>query len=59
MDIDLFRGLMTALLFVLFVGLWVRSWNPKRKPEFDAAAQLPLEDDQRPPATEDEMEQRS
>lgn len=46
MDINLFRGLMTALLLVLFVGLWVWAWLPARKKHFEEAARLPLEDDQ-------------
>jgi len=41
-------GIISALLLALFVGGWIWAWSPKRKPEFDAAARLPLseEDDQ-------------
>lgn len=46
MDINLFRGLMTALLLVLFVGIWIWAWLPSRKKAFDEAARLPLEDDE-------------
>ncbi len=44
-------GIVTAVLMVLFVAGWIGVWSPKRKKEFDAAAQLPLE--------EDEMENRA
>jgi cytochrome c oxidase cbb3-type subunit 4 len=37
-------GIITSLLLVLFVGAWLWAWSPKRKPEFDAAARLPLEE---------------
>ena len=59
MDMGLFRGLVTALLLVLFVGLWFRSWSKKRKDEYDALANMPLEDDQRPPASNSNREQHS
>ena len=49
MDMDLIRGLLTAVLFVLFIGLWLRSWSKKRHSEYDAAAQLPLEEGDAPP----------
>lgn len=38
-------GLITAALLLLFIGGWIWVWLPARKPEFDAAARLPLEDD--------------
>lgn len=38
-------GIVTTLLLVLFVGGWVWAWSPKRKKEFDAAAQLPLDEE--------------
>jgi cytochrome c oxidase cbb3-type subunit 4 len=39
-------GIVTAVLLVLFVGGWIWAWSPKHKAEFDAAAQLPLADDE-------------
>lgn len=57
MDIGTVRGLITLAILILFVGLWAWSWSRKRKPEYDAAAQLPLaDDDGRPPAKEVEKE---
>jgi cytochrome c oxidase cbb3-type subunit IV len=38
-------GIITAVLMVLFLGGWVWLWRPQRKAEFDAAAQLPLAED--------------
>ena len=57
MDIGTARGLITLVIFVLFVGLWAWTWSRKRKPDFDEAAQLPLQDDDdRPPGEEFEKE---
>ena len=49
MDMGVLRGLITAAVLVLFVGIWAWSFSRKRRPDFDAAAQLPLEDDTAPP----------
>jgi cytochrome c oxidase cbb3-type subunit IV len=38
-------GIITAVLMLLFLGGWVWVWRPERKAEFDAAAQLPLAED--------------
>jgi len=54
-----FRGIVTAVLLVLFIGLWFRSWSSKRKDEYDAAARMPLGDDERPPETNNDREQHS
>ncbi|MCA1798834.1 MAG: cbb3-type cytochrome c oxidase subunit 3 [Xanthomonadaceae bacterium] len=45
MDINLFRGLMTALLLVIFIGIVIWAWMPARKKRFDEAARLPLDDE--------------
>jgi cytochrome c oxidase cbb3-type subunit 4 len=39
-------GIITAILLLLFIGGSVWVWRPARKAEFDAAAQLPLVDDE-------------
>jgi len=59
MDLGLIRGLITAILLVLFIGLWIYSWSRKRSNVYEAASQLPLEDDSHPPADNKEMEQHS
>ena len=46
MDIILFHSVWTVLLLVLFIGIWAWAWSKKRKGAFDAAARLPLEDDE-------------
>jgi len=45
MDINTFRGIVTAVLLVLFISLVVWAWSKRRRPDFDAAARLPLEDE--------------
>lgn len=42
-------GIVTAILLVLFLVGWVWAWRPARKPEFDAAARLPLMDNEETP----------
>ncbi|HEY4583511.1 MAG TPA: cbb3-type cytochrome c oxidase subunit 3 [Lysobacter sp.] len=39
-------GIVTALLLVLFIGGWIWAWRPSRKAEFDAAARLPLKENE-------------
>ncbi|MDR2872079.1 MAG: cbb3-type cytochrome c oxidase subunit 3 [Xanthomonadaceae bacterium] len=39
-------GIVTAILMVLFIGGWIWAWSPRRKAEFDAAAKMPLSDDE-------------
>ena len=46
MDINDFRGLLTAILLFSFVGLWVWAWSSRRRTDFEASASLPLEEDQ-------------
>ena len=59
MDIGTVRGLVTAAILVLFVGIWAWSWSRKRRDDFDAASRMPLGDDTKPPANEDMKEQQS
>jgi cytochrome c oxidase cbb3-type subunit IV len=41
-------GIVTALLLAVFTGAWVWAWRPARRDSFEAAAQLPLEQDAGP-----------
>lgn len=45
MDVATFHGLWTAALLVIFIGIVVWAWSGKRKRDFDAAARMALEDD--------------
>jgi cytochrome c oxidase cbb3-type subunit 4 len=45
MDINDFRGIITAVVFVAFIGIWVWAWSSRRKKDFDRSAALPLEED--------------
>jgi cytochrome c oxidase cbb3-type subunit 4 len=39
-------GIVTGILLLLFVGGWIWAWRPARKVEFDAAARMPLNDEE-------------
>lgn len=45
MDTNLLRGALLVTLIIAFLGMWVWAWSKKRKPEFDQAARMPLEED--------------
>lgn len=45
MEIDTIRGILTAVIFVAFVGIWIWAWSSRRKADFDASAALPLEEE--------------
>ena len=38
-------GILTGVLILLFTGIVVWAWSAARRPAFDAAARLPLEED--------------
>ena len=40
-------GIITTALLLLFVGGWIWAWRPARKTCFDAAARLPLDENER------------
>ena len=42
MDAGTLRGIFTALMLLLFVGVCVWAYSSRRKADFDEAAQLPL-----------------
>ena len=39
-------GIVTAVLLVVFIGGWIWLWRPARKAELDAAARLPLNENE-------------
>jgi cytochrome c oxidase cbb3-type subunit 4 len=48
MDLGTFRGIITGALLVLFVALVGWAWSRKRTATFDAAARIPLEEEEDP-----------
>jgi cytochrome c oxidase cbb3-type subunit 4 len=42
MDINIIRGLLTALLIIIFIALYFWAFSKKRKAGFDEAANLPF-----------------
>jgi cytochrome c oxidase cbb3-type subunit 4 len=48
MDIGTFRGVMTAILMLLFIALVFRTCSKRQQREYDELAQLPLDDDRAP-----------
>lgn len=45
MDINLLRGIVTVLTFILFIGIVIWAWSGRNRERFDEAARLPLEHD--------------
>ncbi|HSW05922.1 cbb3-type cytochrome oxidase subunit 3 [Aquabacterium sp.] len=45
MDLNDLRSLVTLLSLLLFLGLLLWTWWPRRRAEHDAAAQLPFLDE--------------
>ena len=46
MDVNLIRGALLVGLIIGFAGMWIWAWSKKRKPDFDRAARMPLEEDE-------------
>lgn len=44
-DTDILRGVVAGVLLVAFVALWLWCYSARRRPLYDAAAQMPLEED--------------
>lgn len=59
MDMGDIRGLLTAIILLLFVGIWAWSWSRKRRDDFNDAAQLPLGDDSSPAGKDSNKERDS
>ena len=45
MNASTLSGLVTLVLLIAFISAWIWAWSSKRKPHFDAAARLPLDDE--------------
>ncbi|MCE8033453.1 cbb3-type cytochrome c oxidase subunit 3 [Billgrantia tianxiuensis] len=60
MDTGTFRGIITFLLIVAFLGITWWAYSRRRKPDFDEAANLPFaEDDEQPNRDSSASQQRS
>ncbi len=46
MDLTAFHAWWTVTLLVLFIGIVAWAWSAGRKADFDAAARMPLDDEQ-------------
>ncbi len=55
MNLAIFHAWWTVVLVVLFIGIVIWAWSSRRKTEFDAAARLPLEDDDKPADVSEEV----
>jgi cytochrome c oxidase cbb3-type subunit 4 len=45
MDMGTFRGVMTAILMIAFIGLVIWAFSRRRNADFEAAAALPLNEE--------------
>lgn len=45
MDINDIRSIITVLAFLMFCSIVCWAWSSKRRDDFDAAARIPLDDD--------------
>lgn len=45
MDMNIVRGAILIALIAGFAAIWIWAWSKQRKPDFDRAAHLPLEED--------------
>ena len=50
-DMGTLRGLLTAAMLLLFIGIVFWAYSRRRKQDFDALASMPLEDDATPAST--------
>ena len=45
MDINDFRGIITAIIMVAFIAICFFAWSRHRKADYEESAKLPLEED--------------
>jgi len=45
MDQSTIQSVWTVVVFILFIGIVIWAFSPRRRKDFDEAAQLPLDDD--------------
>ncbi|PMR76626.1 cbb3-type cytochrome oxidase subunit 3 [Billgrantia endophytica] len=59
MDTGTFRGIITFLLIIAFLGITWWAYSRRRKPDFDEAAQLPFAEDDAQPNRDSSASPRS
>lgn len=52
MDTGTFRGIITLILIIAFLGITWWAYSKRRKPDFDEAANLPFADDDEQPSSD-------
>lgn len=45
MDINDFRGLITAVVFIAFIAIWMWAFSRHKKSSFEQNGRIPFEDD--------------
>jgi cytochrome c oxidase cbb3-type subunit 4 len=50
MDFSIIHSVFTIMVLVIFVGIVLWAYDSRSKPRFDAAARIPLDDDDAPGA---------
>lgn len=45
LNAEVLSGVLSALLLLLFVAIWAWAYSARRRPGYEAAARLPLEED--------------
>ena len=48
MDSSLIQTIWTLVVLVLFVGIVIWAWSGKRKQDFDEAANIPFQEEDKP-----------
>ncbi len=48
MDSTLIGTVVTVVFFIIFIGIFIWAWSDRRKQDFDAAANLPFEEEAKP-----------
>ena len=51
MDFTFIQSVWTIVVMVVFIGIVIWAWSGKRKQEFDEAANIPFDEDDKPTAT--------
>jgi len=53
----LVHSIWTVLVFIIFIGIVLWAYSGKRKKDFDEAANLALDDDDKPQTTQQKTEE--